>query len=258
MACKEDISSAVVVACGRRIRAAFVPEPGMKFVSADYAQIELAILAYLSKDPILLDAFRQGHDIHRQTASLIFGIPQDRVSPEERRVGKTINFGVVYGMSAFGLSQSLKIPKSDADRFIKTYFERFRGVNDYLKASIRSAEETGYTRTLLGRRRKIATINSRNRTEKSQAERIAVNSPIQGTAADIVKLAMVKLHHELGARALKARILLQVHDEIILEAPEDEVQSVLSIVTSVMEKVTEHEIPLKVQCGIGGSWGDFH
>jgi DNA polymerase-1 len=243
---------------GRRIRTAFVPAPGMRFVSADYAQIELAILAYLSGDPILLDAFAQGKDVHRQTSSLIFGVTEDQVTPDQRRVGKTINFGVVYGMSAFGLAQSLKIPRADADRFIKTYFQRFEGVDRFLKATIRSAEETGFVRTLMGRRRRVAAITSRNRTEKTAAERIAVNSPIQGTAADIVKMAMVRLFRRLAAEKLSTRILLQVHDEIILEAPDEEVPAVERIVREVMEHVTEQPIPLKVQCESGESWGAFH
>jgi DNA polymerase-1 len=243
---------------GRRIRAAFVPEAGMKFVSADYAQIELAILAYLSGDPILLEAFAQGKDVHRQTASQIFGVTEEQVTPEQRRVGKTINFGVVYGMSAFGLAQGLRIPRADADRFIKTYFKRFEGVDRFLKETIRSAEETGFVRTLMGRRRRVAAITSRNRTEKTAAERIAVNSPIQGTAADIVKLAMVRLFQRLGVEKFRTRVLLQVHDEIILEAPEEEVTAVQKIVPEVMEHITESAIPLKVHCETGESWGSFH
>jgi DNA polymerase-1 len=243
---------------GRRIRSAFVPAPGMLFVSADYAQIELAILAYLSKDPILLDAFAQGRDVHRQTSSLIFGVPEDQVTPDQRRVGKTINFGVVYGMSSFGLAQSLKIPRADADRFITTYFQRFQGVDRFLKETIRSAEDTGFVRTLMGRRRRVAAINSRNRTEKTGAERVAVNSPIQGTAADIVKLAMVRLFHRLAEEKLSTRVLLQVHDEIILEAPVEEVAVVEKVVRETMEHVTEHPIPLKVHCESGESWGAFH
>jgi DNA polymerase-1 len=243
---------------GRRIRAAFVPAPGMRFVSADYAQIELAILAFLSKDPLLLGAFKEGKDIHRETAALIFGVSESQVTPEQRRVGKTINFGVVYGMSAFGLAQSLKIPRADADRFIKTYFQRFEGVDRFLKETIRRAEEAGFVRTLMGRRRKISAINSRNRTEKTAAERVAVNSPIQGTAADIVKIAMVRLFHRLKEKKLSSRILLQVHDEIILESPEEEVPATESVVREVMEHVTHHGIPLKVQCETGESWGAFH
>jgi DNA polymerase-1 len=243
---------------GRRIRTAFVPAPGMVFISADYAQIELAILAFLSQDPILLEAFREGKDIHRQTAALIFGVTEDAVTADQRRVGKTINFGVVYGMSAFGLAQGLKIPRAEADRFITTYFQRLSGVDRFLKETIRSAEETGAVRTLMGRKRRINAINSRNRTEKNAAERVAVNSPIQGTAADIVKMAMVKLYRRLREDNLATRILLQVHDEIILEAPEAEAAAVERIVREVMEHVTEQPIPLKVQCETGDSWGAFH
>jgi DNA polymerase-1 len=243
---------------GRRIRSAFVPAPGMRFVSADYAQIELAILAYLSKDPILLDAFAQGKDVHRQTSALIFGVSEDAVTAEQRRVGKTINFGVVYGMSSFGLAQGLKIPRADADRFITTYFQRFEGVDRFLKETIRSAEDTGFVRTLMGRRRRVAAITSKNRTEKMGAERVAVNSPIQGTAADIMKLAIVKLYARLLEQKLSTRILLTVHDEIILEAPVEEVAAVERTVKEVMEHVTEHPIPLKVHCESGESWGAFH
>lgn len=243
---------------GRRIRTAFVPAPGMRFISADYAQIELAILAYLSKDPILIEAFKEGKDIHRQTASLIFGVTEDQVTADMRRVGKTINFGVVYGMSAFGLAQGLRIPRADADRFIKTYFQRYQGVDAFLKETIRGAEKTGYVYTLFGRRRRISTINSRNRTEKTAAERVAVNSPIQGTAADIVKMAMVKLYHRLKQEKLSSRILLQVHDEIILEVPEEEIDRTARIVQEVMESASGHAIPLKVHCETGESWGAFH
>ncbi len=243
---------------GRRIRTAFVPAPGMRFISADYAQIELAILAYLSKDPILLEAFKEGKDIHRQTAALIFGVTEDQVTPDMRRVGKTINFGVVYGMSAFGLAQGLRISRADADRFIKTYFLRFQGVDGFLKETIRGAEKTGYVHTLFGRRRRISTINSRNRTEKTAAERVAVNSPIQGSAADIVKMAMVKLHHRLKQEKLASRILLQVHDEIILEVPEEERERAARIVKEIMEGASGHDIPLKVHCETGESWGAFH
>jgi len=243
---------------GRRIRAAFVPAAGMKFISADYSQIELAILAFLSQDPVLLQAFRDGRDIHRQTASLIFSVPESEVTPDQRAVGKTINFGVVYGMSAYGLSQRLKIAKADADRFIKTYFQRYEGVDKYLKETIRGAEKNGFITTLMGRRRRIIAIRSPNRTEKAGAERVAVNSPIQGTAADIVKLAMVKLSARLRQERLAARILLQVHDEIIMECPVEECQKALRVVEDVMEHVVEQDIPLKVHCETGDSWGAFH
>jgi DNA polymerase I len=243
---------------GRRIRAAFVPAPGMRFISADYEQIELTVLAFLSEDPILTAAFKEGKDVHRQTAALIFGVGEGDVSPDQRRVGKTINFGVVYGMSAFGLAQSLKIPRGEAEKFIRTYFERFQRVDAFLKETIRQAERTGFTRTMLGRRRRILAISSKNRTERTAAERVALNSPIQGTAADIVKVAMVKLAQRLKEEKLSSRILLQVHDEIILEAPEEEVPRTEQIVREVMEAASEHGVPLKVHCETGESWGAFH
>jgi DNA polymerase I len=243
---------------GRRIRRAFVPEPGSVFVSADYAQVELAILAYLSRDPTLLNAFAAGKDVHRQTASLIFGVSEEAVTPDQRRIGKTINFGVVYGMSSYGLSQSLKIGRADADRFIRTYFERLGGVDRWLKDTIRSAAEKGFVETLSGRRRSVPTIRSANRTERAAAERVAVNSPIQGSAADLIKIAMVRLARRLADERLPARLLLSVHDEIVLEAGEGAAERVARAAKETMEHVTEHAIPLTVHVEIGDSWGAFH
>jgi DNA polymerase-1 len=243
---------------GRRIRRAFVPEPGSVFVSADYAQVELAILAFLSGDPILLGAFKAGKDVHRETAALIFGVAEDAVTPEMRRVGKTINFGVIYGQTAFGLSQSLKIGRAEADRFIRTYFERFAGVDRWLKDTIRSAGEKGYVETLSGRRRTVPTIRSSNRTERAAAERVAVNSPIQGTAADLIKIAMVRLARRLHEERLPARLLLSVHDEIVLEAEEGAADRVAAAAKETMEGASAHPIPLAVQVEQGDSWGAFH
>ena len=243
---------------GRRIRRAFVPEPGSVFVSADYAQVELAILAYLSGDPILLGAFKAGKDVHRETAALIFGTAEDAVTPEMRRVGKTINFGVIYGQTAFGLSQSLKIGRADADRFIRTYFERLAGVDRWLKETVASGTEKGYVETLFGRRRPVPALRSSNRTERMAAERVAVNSPIQGTAADLIKVAMVRLSRRLRDERVGARLLLSVHDEIVLEAEEDAAGRVAAVAKETMEHVTEHAIPLAVSVEIGDSWGAFH
>jgi DNA polymerase-1 len=243
---------------GRRIRRAFVPEPGSVFVSADYAQVELAILAYLSGDPILLGAFKAGKDVHRETAALIFGVAEDAVTPEMRRVGKTINFGVIYGQTAFGLSQSLKIGRAEADRFIRTYFERFAGVDRWLKDTIRSAGEKGFVETLSGRRRAVPAIRSSNRTERAAAERVAVNSPIQGSAADLIKIAMVRLARRLREERLPARLLLSVHDEIVLEAEEGAADRVAAAARETMEGASKHPIPLAVQVEQGDSWGAFH
>jgi DNA polymerase I len=243
---------------GRRIRRAFVPAPGSVFVSADYAQVELAILAHLSGDPVLLGAFRAGKDVHRQTASLIFGVAEDAVTPDMRRIGKTINFGVIYGMSAFGLAQSLKIGRAEADRFIRTYFERLAGVDRWLKDTVKSGTEKGWVETLFGRRRPVPALRSSNRTERMAAERVAVNSPIQGTAADLIKVAMVRLARRLADERLPARLLLSVHDEIVLETEEDAADRVAAAAKETMERVTEHPIPLSVTVETGDSWGAFH
>ncbi len=243
---------------GRRIRTAFVPEPGWVFLSADYAQIELVILAHLSGDPTLREAFAAGRDVHRQTAALLFGVAEEEVSPEQRRVGKTINFGVVYGMSAFRLAQDMRIPRREADSFINTYFQRYAGVDRFLKATIREAELNGCVKTLMGRRRPVPTIGSRNRTERMAAERVAVNSPIQGSAADIVKKAMIDVTRLLEARGLKTRLLLQVHDELIFEAPQAEAAKAARLIRRAMEGAVQLDVPLRVSVETGKAWGELH
>ncbi len=243
---------------GRRIRKAFVAEDGYSFISADYSQIELAVLAYLSNDEMLLRAFKEGRDIHRQTASLIFGVPEGEVTSEMRRVGKTINFGVIYGMSAFRLSRDLKITRGDAERFIKLYFEKYRGVNDFIGKTIRQVEQDGFVQTIMGRKRIIQGINSKNKTEKMAAERVAVNTPIQGSAADIVKAAMVKVYNRLKEINSMSRLILQVHDELILEVPDSEVERIVTILRDVMENAVDKPVPLRVNIEVGKSWGDFH
>ncbi len=243
---------------GRRIRTAFVPEPGWVFLSADYAQIELVILAHLSSDPTLREAFASGRDVHRQTAALLFGVPEKEVRAEQRRIGKTINFGVIYGMSAFRLARDMRIPRKDAESFIATYFQRYAGVDRFLKATIREAEVNGYVRTLMGRRRPVPTIGSRNRTERMAAERVAVNSPIQGSAADVVKKAMIDVTSLLSARGLETRLLLQVHDELIFEAPQAEAARAAGLIREAMEGAVRLEVPLRVSVETGRSWGELH
>lgn len=243
---------------GRRIRAAFVPEPGYLFMSADYAQIELVILAHLSGDPMLLEAFRQGKDIHRQTAALLFGIEEEQVSPEQRRIGKTINFGVIYGMSAFRLARDMRIGRREADSFIETYFQRYAGVDRFIRQTVRDAEKKGYVETLMGRRRPVPQVNSRNRTEKMAAERVAVNSPIQGSAADIVKKAMIDVTRALAARKIKARLLLQVHDELIFEVPEGEAKAAQPVIRKAMEAAVKLSAPLRVSVETSRTWGEIH
>ena len=240
---------------GRRIRNAFVPRPGSVLLSADYSQIELAILAHLSQDQMLLNAFREGRDIHNQTAALIFGIPGHQVSSEQRRVGKTINFGVIYGMSSFRLSRDLNIGRDDANRFIETYFRRYWGVDGYIKQTTEQAEENGWVETISGRKRRIRSLKSANKTEKMAASRIAVNSPIQGSAADIVKMAMIKVVRRLEEKKLHARLLLQVHDELIFEIPKQERAAATDQIKRCMEEVVSFDIPLRVKISVGDSWG---
>jgi DNA polymerase-1 len=243
---------------GRRIRMAFTSEPGSLLVSADYAQIELVVLAHLSQDPGLLKAFREGVDVHRRTASLLFGLAEDEVTPDKRRIAKTINFGVIYGMSAFRLSNELGIPRGDAQKFIDAYFETYAGVRTFIDKAVKEAEERGYSTTILGRRRPIDAINSRNKTEKQAAERVAVNTPIQGSAADIVKLAMIRVDAALRSERPRSKLLLQVHDELIAEAPEKEAKAVAEIMKREMEGAIELSLPLRASVETGKRWGDMH
>ncbi len=243
-------------AAGRQIRDAFVASPGFTFVSADYSQIELVVLAELSEDPILQEAFKTGKDIHNQTASLLFGADQDQVTAEMRRIGKTVNFGVIYGMSAFRMSRDLKIPRKDAETFIQTYFQRYSGVDAFIKRTIKEAEESGYVQTMDGRRRYLPRINSRNKTEKRAEERIAVNTPIQGSAADIIKRAMIQIAEKL--KGLKSRLLLQIHDELLFEVAEDEIETTKELVKETMETAMPLKLPLRVQLDEGSSWGALH
>ncbi|TFG59636.1 MAG: DNA polymerase I, partial [Spirochaetales bacterium] len=243
---------------GRKIRSAFVAEKGMVFVSADYSQIELVVLAHLSRDPSLCEAFAEGKDVHSRTGSLIFGIPPEEVTQEQRRIAKVINFGIMYGMSAFRLAGELSIPRSTAAKFIETYFEKYSGIKSFIAEIVKEAEKTGLVTTILGRERKIFGITSRNKTEKMAAERIAVNTPIQGSAADIVKLAMIKVNAALKRAVPEARLLLQVHDELIYEVPEPSAAKAAEIIRGEMEKALPMTIPLRVSVETGSSWGDLH
>jgi len=235
-----------------------VPDEGWLFLSADYSQIELVVLAALSGDPILGEAFRAGEDVHARTAALLFGKDASDVQPAERRIGKTINFGVIYGMSAFRLSRDLRIPRAEADGFIARYFETYQGVNEFIAKTVREAEANGFVTTITGRRRQILGIGSRNRTEKNAAERVAVNTRIQGSAADVVKIAMLQVDRAISRADLGARLLLQVHDELILEVRERAVKAVEPVVRSAMEKAVDLGIPLKVNLDAGPSWGAIH
>jgi DNA polymerase-1 len=243
---------------GRHIREAFVPEEGWLFMSADYSQIELVVLASLSGDAILTEAFRSGKDVHAKTAALLFGMDEADVGPAERRVGKTINFGVIYGMSPFRLARDLNMPRKDAEAFVARYFDTYSGVSAFIASTVEGAARDGYVTTLMGRRRQVPGIESRNRTERNAAERVAVNSRIQGSAADIVKKAMLDVDASLRARGLGARLLLQVHDELILETPRQEVKKTEPVVREAMERAVDIGVPLRVNVDAGASWGAIH
>ncbi|MCL4554156.1 MAG: DNA polymerase, partial [Actinobacteria bacterium] len=241
---------------GREIRAAFVPREGWKLLVADYSQIELRLLAHFSRDPVLLEAFRTGEAIHTRTASEVFAVPPLMVTREMRSNAKAVNFGIVYGISAFGLSQQLGISRPEAERYIASYFERYAGVRKFIDATIGEVRRTGVTRTLFGRERPIPEINSRNPNSRGFAERTAVNSPLQGTAADLIKLAMIRIDSALRERKLGTAMLLQVHDELVFEAPPEELDEVSRLVKREMEQVRTLEVPLSVDVGIGDNWRD--
>ncbi len=242
---------------GRQVRKAFVAEPGCVLLSADYSQVELRILAHLSQDPGLLEAFAQGEDIHASTAETLFGVPHEQVTADQRRVAKTVNFGLMYGMSEYGLASRLGIDQDVAARFIATYFGRYAGVKRYIEETLRQGRELGYVVTVLGRRRYFPELRSPNPNLRGRAEREAINMPIQGTAADIIKIAMVRLHRALAAAGLRSRMILQVHDELVLEVPHDEVGTVLPLVKQMMEEAYRLDAPLQVDAHTGPTWGDL-
>lgn len=243
---------------GRRIRKAFVPsEEGWLLLSADYSQIELRILAHLSGDPKFLQAFRSDEDIHTRTAAEVFGVPIEEVTREMRGQAKAVNFGIVYGISDYGLAKNIAVSRKEAKAYIENYFARYAGVKEYLDNSVRQAKELGYVTTLLNRRRYLPDILSPNRNIRNFGERTAMNTPIQGSAADIIKLAMVRVDEALRTRKLKTRMLLQVHDELIFEVPPEELEKVSALVRESMEKAVELEVPLKVDMKKGGNWYDM-
>jgi DNA polymerase I len=243
---------------GKRIRRAFITDAGNLLVSADYSQVELRILAHLSGDENLIDAFRKEKDVHTRTAAELFGVTPEQVTSEMRRTAKTVNFGVIYGISAFGLSESLSVDRKEAEKYIRQYFDRHPGVSEYIKSTLKKAKEKGYVTTLFGRKRPVPELHSRNRTIQQQGERLAVNSPIQGAAADIIKIAMVRIWQSLRERKLRTKMVLQVHDELLFEAPEPELETVLEIVKEGMENAAELSIPLKVDIGYGKNWTEAH
>jgi len=244
-------------ALGRGIRAAFIAEPGHVLLTADYSQIELRVLAHFSRDPLLVEAYRRGDDIHTLTASQVFGVPPLMVTPDHRRQAKVVNFGIVYGLSPFGLSQNLGIEPAEAKQFIANYFEKYKGVRAFIDKTLEEARRDLKVKTLHGRIRPIPDINSKNANQRGFAERTAVNTPLQGTAADLIKLAMIRIDAALQERELKSRMTLQVHDELVFEVPEKELEVLQSLVREEMEKVHALAVPLQVEMGAGPNWRDL-
>lgn len=244
---------------GKEIRKAFVPSrPDGLIVSADYSQIELRIMAHLSCDTHLISAFRNGEDVHSITAAKIFGIDLSDVTADQRRIAKTANFGIMYGISAFGLSQRLKIGRSEAKKIIEDYFANFPAISSYIEDTLTAARENGYVETIFGRRRYLPDINSRNATVRSLAERNAINAPIQGTSADIIKLAMINVSRRIQEEGLQSRMVLQIHDELVFDAVPQEIDMLQQIVREEMENVIELSIPLTVECNYGKNWLEAH
>lgn len=243
---------------GREIRRAFVAAEGHQLVSADYSQVELRLLAHIANDPVLIEAFLHDEDIHTRTAAEVFGVAKEQVDREQRRVAKMVNFGIAYGLSPHGLGARLGIAQDVARDIIERYFTRYAGIRRYLEETVDRARKTGYVETLYGRRRYMADLNSKNRGVAQAAERAAINMPIQGTAADLIKKAMLAVDEALTAQKLRTRMLLQVHDELLFEAPDAEVEQVKALAVKAMSSVADLKVPLKVEVGAGRSWADAH
>ena len=243
---------------GRRIREAFVAEPGHLLLSADYSQIELRILAHLSKDATLIDTFRRGEDVHDRTSREIFGPLSPLPPDEQRRVSKMVNYALLYGKTAFTLAKDLDVPRKQAEEFIQAYFARYPAVRRFIDDTIARARETGTVRTLLGRLRRLPDLRSPNFPIRAEAERQAMNTPVQGSAADLIKKAMLDLHRELRGRGLRSRLILQIHDELLLEVPEAEAETARALVREVMEGALALDVPLTAEARLGASWADVH
>jgi DNA polymerase I len=243
---------------GRRVREAFIAPPGHKIASADYSQIELRIMAHISEDEALLRAFREGMDVHRATAAEVFSVAPGDVSSEQRRYAKVINFGLIYGMSSFGLARNLGIDNTAAKNYIQRYFERYPGVKEYMDETRLSAKSKGYVETVFGRRLYLPEINSPNGPRRGGAERAAINAPMQGTAADLIKLSMVKVQDVLDAEKRRTKMIMQVHDELVFEVPDDEVEWLRTEIPRIMASVAELKVPLLAEIGIGENWDKAH
>jgi len=243
---------------GRKIRRAFIAEEGYLLMSADYSQIELRLLADVARIEPLIEAFHAGADIHAMTASQVFGVPVKGMDPMVRRKAKAINFGIIYGISAFGLARQLGIERGEAQAYITAYFERYPGIRDYMEKTRELARRQGYVTTLYGRKCHVTGINDRNPNVRNFAERAAINAPIQGGAADIIKRAMIRLPSTIAKAGLKARMLLQVHDELVFEIPASETSAAAALIRGVMEQVAHLAVPLVVETGVGHNWDEAH
>jgi len=255
--CIRDRNIPIRLELGRQIRKVFVPRcEGNLLLTADYSQIELRILAHVSGDQVLIKAFQNGEDIHTRTAAEVFGVPPEEVTREMRSRAKAVNFGIVYGLSDYGLARDLKVSRQEARRYIESYFARYAGVKAYIERVVREAREKGYVTTLLNRRRYLPDLFSPNRAIRSFGERTAMNTPIQGSAADIIKLAMVNIHRELSEHRFEAKMILQVHDELIFDAPRDEIPELAEMVKRCMENALALDVPLEVDIKVGPNWYD--
>jgi DNA polymerase-1 len=243
---------------GNRIRQSFIPERGWQIISADYSQIELRILAHLSQDERLLEAFREDEDIHARTASEVFSVPREQVTSQMRREAKVINFGILYGMSAYGLAQQLGVEPKVAQAYIDEYFKKYNGVQVYIENGLAEARQKGYVTTLLHRRRYLSDIHSPTVAIRQASERMAINTPLQGTAADIIKVAMIHIQNRIETSGFSTRMIMQVHDELVFEAPEEELQRVLPLIQREMETVMTLSVPLRVSIHSGMNWAEAH
>ena len=243
---------------GKEVRKAFIAEPGCEFFSADYSQIELRLMAHLSKDQNMIEAFRAGHDIHRATAAKIYKLPLNEVTSDQRRKAKTANFGIIYGITTFGLADRMEVSRAEAKELIDGYFETYPQVKEYMESSVQKAREKGYTETLFGRRCYLPDINSHNATVRGYAERNAINAPIQGTAADIIKIAMVRIADRMKREGMKSKMILQVHDELNFSVLPEEKAQMEHLVIEEMEKVCQLDVPLIADCGWGSNWLEAH
>jgi DNA polymerase I len=245
---------------GAKVRKAFIPrDENHVLLSADYSQIELRLIAEISGDEAMLEAFQKGQDIHRATAARVYGVPYEEVTSEHRRNAKTVNFSIIYGAGATNVSQQLGIKRSEAKDLIDTYFQQYQGLKGYMENTVEFAREHGFVKTLLGRRRYLRDIDSRNSLARSNAERVAINTPIQGTAADLIKVAMINIHKTLKTKDLKTKMILQVHDELVFDVPKSEVETVKPVIEDLMRNAIPNlKVPILVEMGTGGNWLEAH